>query len=90
MKIKKGADISGVFTGSGGQTVRVMGKSSNQDEWVYRAVWNNRKKANIMNASNMTHLTKFGLQESGITCEEHMFELDRNTGIDGEDSALYW
>ena len=83
------AKTGGFFTGSGGQTVRIVGNSTYEDEWVYRSVWKDGKKAEIMERSNMTHITKFGVKNNGISCQELMFESDRKVATDSRD-ALYW
>ena len=80
---------AGVYKGRFGHTVKLVGKSLNQDEWVQRSVWKDNKKAQIMRKSNMTHLTKMVQTETNYTCLDTMYDLDKGWGF-SESQPLYW
>ena len=80
---------AGLYVGKSGQSVKVVGTSANQSEWVRRSVWLDKEKSEIMRRSNMTHLTKFGMREINTTCLDVMYELDHGWGF-SEPNPSYW
>jgi hypothetical protein len=69
---------AGLYAGTEGRSVRLVGVKQNQSEYVWRN--NIGDKYNLYEKMNMTHLTRMHTRDSeratNLTCLEHLYRVD--------------